>query len=208
VPAKAQVVQPVASGALPGGTPRTVTLDPSNAGEPTTGTRNRGSQGGENNDAVSHVVASAAKQVVAGAPKQKDVLSARPAPPKPKRQVVHAVVQRRDPVIPAVADEEPRPAIVEDLAPIPVHRVKPLVPRALIERFSEQFVVRLRVSVDANGRVLRAAPLVQDVAMRPIADLAVQAGLLWTFSPARHNGVPVPGDAIIEFHFMPAQQTR
>jgi hypothetical protein len=163
----------------------------------TTGTKNRTA------GALAKKALAVRPQVLSRARERKHLTSTGLA--SPKTQVARPLAEPSDQTNPT----EDRSSQVEPMAdslPIPVHRVKPTVPRRLSENFSKELVVQLRVSVDANGRVLRAAPLVQEGVNRRVVDLAIQAAMMWTFEPARHNGVKVPRDAIIEFHFVPAQE--
>ena len=217
-PAKTQIAQPVASTALPGGTPANISItakappvsppvvrkpEPSshtvsnNDRVRTTGTKNRTA------GALAKKALAVRPQVVSRAPERKHLTST--GLPSPKTQVVRPLPESSDQTnLPEDRSSQVEP--MADFLPVPVHRVKPTVPRRLSENFSKELVVQLRVSVDANGRVLRATPLVQDGVNRRVVDLAVQAAMMWTFEPARHNGVKVPRDAIIEFHFVPTQE--
>ena len=63
--------------------------------------------------------------------------------------------------------------------------------------------VRVRVEVDAAGHVAKATPLNRTATNARFVDSAVIAAKFWLFEPARENGRPVPGEAILTFRFAP-----
>jgi hypothetical protein len=119
-------------------------------------------------------------------------------PSKPHRtlslQELHRVTE---PI--RTSEEEPPPYSL----PTPIHRVKPVIPRQIAETISSELIVLLKLSVDRNGRVIQATPVRQQGANKPFVQLAVEAALMWIFEPAHRKGENVPGEAIVEFRFMP-----
>lgn len=73
-------------------------------------------------------------------------------------------------------------------------------PMATISRPVE---VRLRVEVDARGKVSKVTALNKTATNARFVDSAVAAARFWQFEAARENGRAVPGEAVLTFRFAP-----
>ena len=63
--------------------------------------------------------------------------------------------------------------------------------------------VRLRVEVDARGKVSKVTALNKTATNARFVDSAVAAARFWQFEAARENGRAVPGEAVLTFRFAP-----
>jgi len=63
--------------------------------------------------------------------------------------------------------------------------------------------VQVRVHVDAYGKVVQATPVQRTVANYEFVNSATTAAMTWLFTPAKENGRPVAGEAVLTFKFRP-----
>jgi TonB family protein len=67
---------------------------------------------------------------------------------------------------------------------------------------TEEVVVRVKVNVDATGKVIAAEPVVGGSPVpEALADSTISAVKRWEFEPARRGGDKVPGDIVLSFTF-------
>jgi hypothetical protein len=63
---------------------------------------------------------------------------------------------------------------------------------------------RVRVAVDATGRVQRVVPVTTPDRTGQILIRAYTAAIRnWTFTPARRDGIAIPGETILSFRVSP-----
>ena len=87
-------------------------------------------------------------------------------------------------------------------AAMPMHRASATLPANLRAQLDRAVTVGVKVTIDANGNVVRAAPEdVSQPAQKLVSPLAVQAALKWRFQPARRNGRPVSSETVLKFAF-------
>jgi protein TonB len=63
--------------------------------------------------------------------------------------------------------------------------------------------VKVRVIIDANGRVTNVVPVQRTAVNYQFVNSAVAAAKVWTFAPAMENGHAVPGESVLTFKFTP-----
>ena len=81
-------------------------------------------------------------------------------------------------------------------------RERPEVTEGIRSRITEDIVVLVKVTIDVNGRVVRAAPVTRgDGLTSYLARRATEAALKWRFEPARDNDQPVSSSQVIRFVF-------
>jgi len=65
-----------------------------------------------------------------------------------------------------------------------------------------EVVVRVKVNVDAAGKVIAAAPVAGGGPVpQALADSTISAVKRWQFEPARRGGDKVPSDIVLSFTF-------
>jgi protein TonB len=121
---------------------------------------------------------------------------ATPAAPPPPRQ---AVVNLAPPPPTAPKPAPPEPIVRNDASPL--RTVPAAWPRNATRNGAVD--IRIRVQIDARGRVVGATPLQRTVANYPFVDSALSAARMWTFTPAVENGKPVPSESVLTFKFTP-----
>ena len=136
-------------------------------------------------------------------------LPASAAPALPRGAAVapppHPVSPPSQPVQPPPAQSKPpvsaagRPATHS--APIPVRMIAATWPRMVARRSPME--VQVRVHVDAYGKVVQATPVQRTVANYEFVNSATTAAMTWLFTPAKENGRPVAGEAVLTFKFRP-----
>jgi protein TonB len=96
-----------------------------------------------------------------------------------------------------------QPALVPvtRIDPSPVRSVPPTWPRNVARQSGMD--VRIRVRIDARGRVVGADPVQRSVSNFAFVDAALSAARMWTFNPALENGKPVPSETVLTFKFTP-----
>jgi hypothetical protein len=83
-----------------------------------------------------------------------------------------------------------------------VTRVAPEVPEGIRPRITAPLPIDVRVSINREGKVTKAAPLQhEDGLVDFLAKRAVAAAQKWTFTPAKRSGKPVDSTRTIHFVF-------
>ena len=129
----------------------------------------------------------------------------RPTTPAP---VTPQVNNQRQPAPPIAAPLAPAltPKPLEASAPItPPHairQVSPVLSDKVRRTIAGEATVRVKVNVDAAGKVTSAEPVGDGGPVsEAIAGAAVDAVRHWQFEPARRGGERVPGDVVLSFIF-------
>lgn len=87
-------------------------------------------------------------------------------------------------------------------APVPLKRVMPAIAPSTRSLIRDEVSVRVAINVDPQGKVTDAHSVQAESGVaRMLAAPAVQAAKLWQFEPARRDGAPVAGEAVVVFHF-------
>jgi len=119
---------------------------------------------------------------------------AKPTTPAEKAPKAESPVPREK-----AAEESPAPAYVESEV---VSRVTPDVPEGIRPRITSPLSIDVRVSIDSQGRVTKAAAVQhQDGLVDYLAKRAVAAAQGWTFRPAKRAGKAVESTRTIHFVF-------
>ena len=80
--------------------------------------------------------------------------------------------------------------------------VKPQISPGIDRLISSKVTIRVRVSIDDQGRVVHAEALTRgELLVNYLAQAAVDAARLWLFEPAHRDGRDVPSEAILNFDF-------
>ncbi len=82
----------------------------------------------------------------------------------------------------------------------------PEVPQHILDGITGHIRVRIRVQVDAEGRVSNGA-IDDEGPSRYFANKALEAARKWTFTPARANGAPVASTWMLHFWFGKTETT-
>jgi TonB family protein len=86
--------------------------------------------------------------------------------------------------------------------PSAIRQSAPVVPENVRRSITGEVVVRVRVNVDAAGKVIAAEPVSPDSPVaEALAGSAVSAVKRWQFDPARRGGDKVAGDIVLSFTF-------
>jgi len=146
-------------------------------------------------------------------PRPANLHSDRPAslvlPPGLSQTPVLPELPRTAPGAPSPAPEQaPRLAIPQPSSPpvayqpaIPLTKVAPIFPPNLKTLVSKPVTVAVRVSIDANGKVVKASALPQANVHQFFITEALHAVRLWVFQPARRGNEPVPSELVLQFVF-------
>ena len=133
-----------------------------------------------------------------------DLPMGRPAVPAP----VPAQV-RLDAPNPTLEQSSQPLASVSQLAhqpPVPLRQVRPVLPPNVKAMLTGRANVKVRIRVDAAGKVVSAEPLDTTGSVgRFLGAAAASAARTWTFQPATTGGRKVPGELTVEFTFVPEQ---
>jgi TonB family protein len=85
--------------------------------------------------------------------------------------------------------------------PVPLTKVTPTFPPQLKSLVLKPTTVAVRVTIDKNGRVLKAEPLPQANIHKFFIVEAVHAAQLWKFQPARRGDDAVSSELVLQFAF-------
>jgi hypothetical protein len=121
------------------------------------------------------------------------------APPPPRQTALNPAPAR-----PTAPNAAPNPAPTEPIVRTdasPLRTVPAAWPRNAVR--SGAVDIRVRVQIDARGRVVGATPLQRTVANYPFVDSALSAARMWIFTPAVENGKSVPSESVLTFKFTP-----
>jgi TonB family protein len=94
-----------------------------------------------------------------------------------------------------------RAIIAPRSSPEPVRMIAAAWPKSIPRRVPVQ--VRIRVWVDAGGKVVRAAPVNPAAARDRFVESAIAAARHWSFAPARTDRGAVPAETVLTFQFKP-----
>jgi protein TonB len=122
----------------------------------------------------------------------------RPATPAPP------VNTERQPVAPSSPVQSTRPVEVSlpYTPPSAIRQSAPVVSEKVRRSITGEVVVRVKVNVDAAGKVIAAEPVGSGSPVaEALADSAISAVKRWQFEPARRGGDKVPGDIVLSFTF-------
>ncbi|MBZ5728091.1 MAG: TonB family protein [Acidobacteriia bacterium] len=85
--------------------------------------------------------------------------------------------------------------------PRPLRQVNATKPP--LASLSSPIEIKVRVEVDARGKVTKAVAVNRSATNSRFADSAVVAARFWQFEPARENGRAIAGEATVSFRFTP-----
>jgi hypothetical protein len=85
--------------------------------------------------------------------------------------------------------------------PVAVVKPQPVFPADLSSLMVKRTVVDVRVTIDKNGKVIKAESIPQENISSYWLNSAVDAARLWKFKPAQSNHEPVWSEAILQFVF-------
>jgi hypothetical protein len=119
--------------------------------------------------------------------------------------------QMTPPSQPATAPPASRPQV--EPAAIPITFSDPVVMRKILPPFpanlrfaiKDRVSVDVKVTIDATGKVVSAAPVnATTPPQKLLSPIAAQTALRWQFQPAKSNGQPVASETVITFKFEPS----
>ncbi len=101
------------------------------------------------------------------------------------------------------AQVESRPSEqIEYLAPSPIKPVRPAVSANMLRLVSSPLTIRVRVHIDAQGKVVRAESLSRGSTLIDyFSNLSTSAAREWQFRPAYRGKQPVDSETILQFDF-------
>jgi hypothetical protein len=125
------------------------------------------------------------------------------APQMPRLDLAQSIPAAPAPAAPPHVSEMPNapPPVITRTEPAARRAVPAAWPRNTAR--SAVVEVRIRVQIDAAGRVVGATPIQRTVANFPFVDSALTASRLWTFAPAMENGKAVASETVLTFKFTP-----
>jgi Gram-negative bacterial TonB protein C-terminal len=85
--------------------------------------------------------------------------------------------------------------------PVAINKVMPEFPSALRAFVFKPVTVEIRVTIDKDGKVVKAEPIPQKDANRLMVDAAAYAAQLWKFRPALNGDQPVTSETVLQFIF-------
>jgi TonB family protein len=140
------------------------------------------------------------------APIQRPPVRTRPAAPVPDAQPPVSTERSSTSPIAAPPTPAPTPKPVEPSLPYTppsaIRQSAPVVPDNVRRSINGEVVVRVRVNVDASGKVIAAEPVSPDGPVaEALATSAISAVKRWQFDPARRGGDKVAGDIVLSFTF-------
>ncbi|MDR1075739.1 MAG: energy transducer TonB [Xanthomonadaceae bacterium] len=105
------------------------------------------------------------------------------------------------PPVEIITPPQSSPPSVSQPLPLPEQSPAPEYPARALRR-GEGGTVRVQVEVDIDGKP-RRVNVIERSGSRQLDRAAVEAVRRWRFQPARHDGQPVPGTAVIPIDFNP-----
>jgi hypothetical protein len=105
----------------------------------------------------------------------------------------------------AAAPPPPRPQPVQYVPPVLARQgARVVLPPDLRRMLQNEVVISLRVAVDSAGHVTAVVPVRQlgrtEQSLARSYELAIRS---WEFDPAKRNGVPAPGEVVLNFRVSP-----
>jgi TonB family protein len=140
------------------------------------------------------------------APIQRPPVRTRPVTPVSDAQPPVSTERPSTSPIAATPTAAPIPKPVEPSLPYTppsaIRQSAPVVPENVRRSITGEVVVRVRVNVDAAGKVVAAEPVSPESPIaEALAGSAVSAVKRWQFDPARRGGDKVAGDIVLSFTF-------
>lgn len=90
--------------------------------------------------------------------------------------------------------------------PVPIRQVKPALTPAVAALVRRPVTVQVKVSIDAEGKVVNVEASVPPGTMNHyLAEAAANAARMWRFDPARRGDTKLPSETILHFAFGPKQ---
>ena len=121
------------------------------------------------------------------------------APPQPTPRAILTEPARKEPSATRTPTEASTTATYHP--PVPITKVQPTFPFELKSVALKPTIVDVRVTVDANGKVLKAEPLRPENIHRLFLREAADAARLWRFHPALRGDQPVSSELVVRFTF-------
>lgn len=88
--------------------------------------------------------------------------------------------------------------------PTPLRQVMPVAPSNILGFLRSPVTVRIRVSIDSNGKVVNAVPMAPPGGVNQyLAESAASAARMWTFIPARRGDTRLASETVLNFSFSP-----
>ena len=123
-------------------------------------------------------------------------------PPPPQASSPSQFATRPSQPIQVVPQTQQRP-------PVPLRQVRPVLPDNVKSMLTSRASVKVRIQVDASGRVTGAEPLTTGGSLdRVLSSAAAGAAKMWVFEPAREGDRRVPSELTVEFTFVPEKQKQ
>jgi TonB family protein len=98
---------------------------------------------------------------------------------------------------------------IQQRPPVPLRQVRPVLPDNVKSMLTGRASVKVRIQVDATGRVTGAEPLMTGGSLdKFLSSAAASAARMWTFEPATEGDRRVPSELTVEFTFVPERQKR
>jgi protein TonB len=95
----------------------------------------------------------------------------------------------------------------EILPPRAIRQAKPELPASVRNMVSQEVEIRVKVTVDAAGRVTKVESLAPKGALGEyLGTAAAAAARVWKFEPARQDGHPIPAEVVLQFRFAPEKK--
>jgi hypothetical protein len=85
--------------------------------------------------------------------------------------------------------------------PVAISEVMPEFPAVLRPVVFKPKTVEVRVTIDKEGKVIKAEPIPQKDLSKFMVDAAIYAARLWKFRPALSGDQPVPSEMLLQFIF-------
>jgi TonB family protein len=105
------------------------------------------------------------------------------------------------PVAPLTPVQSPKPVNLPYTPPSAIRQLAPIVSDKMRRSITGEVVVRVKVNVDAAGKVIAAETVGGTAIPEALADSTISAVKRWQFEPARRGDVKVPGDIVLSFAF-------
>jgi len=132
------------------------------------------------------------------------VSSPPPATPGEAGSYTSAAVPRQDAVSRAPQPSQQIAPNGDFHPPEAIRQVMPSLPGASRPAIYKTEIVMIKVSIDQNGKVVRAVPSPNQKVLQLLLMAAETAARQWHFKPARIGDRPVPSEMVVNFKFDPA----
>ena len=112
------------------------------------------------------------------------------------------------PALPAFPSAAPSSKPIQNSSPysppVAIRQVTPTSPVSFEALVLRPQSVEVLVSIDTNGKVVKAEPSPEKGVHQLVVHAAVAAARQWRFRPARRGDQPVPSEMVLRFNFKPA----